>query len=41
MQDTRASGTDRVWTLSELELLNEVQKPVAVIVSAVFEDAHR
>lgn len=43
MQHTRAAGasTDRVWTLHELELLNEVQKPIAVIVSAVFEDPHR
>lgn len=43
MQEPRAAGasTDRVWTLRELELLNEIQKPIAAIVSAVCEDAHR
>ena len=43
MQDTRPAGasTDRIWTLHDLELLNEVQKPIAVVVSAVFEDPHR
>ena len=31
----------RVWTLHELATLHELQKPAAVVVSAVYESSHR
>lgn len=43
MQDQRTAlaNSERVWTLDELQLLNEVQKPIAAVVSTVCEDPHR
>ncbi len=32
---------NRVWTLHELATLHELQKPAAVVVSAVYESSHR
>ena len=30
-----------VWTLKDLRILHEIQKPIAVIVAGVYEDPHR
>lgn len=32
---------NRVWTLHDLATLHELQKPAAVVVSAVYESPHR
>lgn len=32
---------NRVWTLHELATLHELQKPAAVVVSAVYESSRR
>ncbi len=32
---------NRTWTLHELATLHELQKPAAVVVSAVYDNSHR
>jgi len=32
---------NRVWTLGELDILNEIHKPIAVIASGVYHSPHR
>lgn len=32
---------DRVWKLDELNVFDELQKPVAVVISSVYENSHR
>lgn len=32
---------NRVWTLDELSIFDELQKPVAVVISSVYDSCHR
>ena len=32
---------DGIWTMRDLRVLHELQKPVAVVISGVYEDPHR
>ena len=34
------SSMDRVWTLKELEILQDMTRPVAVVVNGAYEDPH-
>ena len=34
------SSMDRVWTLKELEVLQDMTRPVAVVVNGAYEDPH-
>ena len=36
-----ASDPQRVWTLNELDILQDMAKPIAVLVNGVYEDPHR
>ncbi len=31
----------KIWTMRDLRVLHELQKPVTVVVSGVYEDPHR
>lgn len=33
-------SSDRVWTLKELEILNELCKPIIVVVSSIYDSPH-
>ena len=39
--DDDDDSAHRVWTMRDLRVLHELQKPVAVVVSGVYEDPHR
>ena len=32
---------NRVWTLNELEIMQDMARPIAVLVSGMYEDPHR
>lgn len=35
-----ATATERVWTVKELDILNELCKPIVVVVSSIYESPH-
>lgn len=39
--DEDDDAAHRIWTMRDLRVLHELQKPVAVVVSGVYEDPHR
>jgi len=39
--DEDDDAAHKVWTMRDLRILHELQKPVAVVVSGVYEDPHR
>lgn len=39
--DDEDDAADKIWTLRDLRVLHELHKPVAVVVSGVYEDPHR
>ena len=39
--DDAEDDTEAVWSLQDLRILHELRKPVAVVVSGVYEDPHR
>ena len=34
------TAPDRVWSLKELDILQDITKPIAVIVTGAYEDPH-
>lgn len=34
------TAPDRVWSLKELDILQDMTKPIAVVVSGAYEDPH-
>ncbi len=39
--DEDDDAAHRIWTMRDLRVLHELQKPLAVVVSGVYEDPHR
>jgi len=39
--DDDDDSAHRIWTMRDLRVLHELQKPVTVVVSGVYEDPHR